>query len=452
MKLIPFLGAILIAANLAACQSTQPPDSRAHIAQWLPSTLELAMADPVRVPEGEITLNDPFDAQQATLLYSPESSRLLAQLAMHDANYWQATLLKNPGLGVELMRPERGGRWSLGFKLELSLLDWLSRQHRLRFAEAERLSWQAETLTALNQLLRTTSQQWLTAVAARHKTQVQRELLETTQVAAELAKLLHDAGNISELAMLGYASVAAQQAQHLMHAELAEKQTLSRLRVVSGLPYATQISIPANLPAPPETTGQWLAALDAVELIVLADQHQPALELARRSIIHDEQQLLLAERRLGLRQAGLSLETERKSSAERYHGFGIDISPPLFDSGAAEISGLDARLQQSKASMEWQNLTYGSDIEQSLDALRTSFQRLEQLTESDLPRYEQMLRLSLLEYNFMLGSSFDLLAIKQQALQSRLDHVDTLFQFWFALSELERLTGQNIYPGGNTHD
>jgi hypothetical protein len=63
-----------------------------------------------------------------------------------------------------------------------------------------------------------------------------------------------------------------------------------------------------------------------------------------------------------------------------------------------------------------------------------------------------MLRLSLLEYNFMLGSSFDLLAMKQQALQSRLDHVDTLFQFWFALSELERLTGQNIYPGGNTHD
>jgi cobalt-zinc-cadmium efflux system outer membrane protein len=333
------------------------------------------MADSVRVPEGEITLNDPFDAQQATLLYSPESSRLLAELAMHDANYWQATLLKNPGLGVELMRPEQGGRWSLGFKLELSLLDWLSRQHRLRFAEAERLSWQAETLTALNQLLRTTSQQWLTAVAARHKTQVQRELLETTQVAAELAKLLHDAGNISELAMLGYASVAAQQAQHLMLAELAEKQTLSRLRVVSGLPYATQISIPANLPAPPETTGQWLAAVDAVELIVLADQHQPALELARRSIIHDEQQLLLAERRLGLRQAGLSLETERKSSAERYHGFGIDISPPLFDRGNAEISGLDARLQQSKASMEWQNLTFGSDIEQNLDALRTSFQR-----------------------------------------------------------------------------
>jgi hypothetical protein len=82
-----------------------------------------------------------------------------------------------------------------------------------------------------------------------------------------------------------------------------------------------------------------LAALDAAELMVLAEQHQPALELARRSITHDEQQLLLAERRLGLRQAGLSLETERKSSAERYHGFGIDISPPLFDSGAAEIAG-----------------------------------------------------------------------------------------------------------------
>jgi hypothetical protein len=99
MKLRPFVGAILIAANLAACQSTQPPDSRSHIAQWLPGTLELAMADPVRAPEAEFTLRDPFDAQQTTLLYSPESARLLAQLAMHDANYWQATLLKNPGLG-----------------------------------------------------------------------------------------------------------------------------------------------------------------------------------------------------------------------------------------------------------------------------------------------------------------------------------------------------------------
>lgn len=453
------MGAI-VAIGMTACQTAAPGKLRHDILQALPDTLTSStpVAQPSvsgalqGTPGNAVEINDPQQAQQYALLHSPQIRLMMADLDIQDALYWQQNLLQNPGLGVSLMRPEDGGRWRVGFSIHLSLLDWLAQRQRLQFADAERNAWHARTLTALNNELQDASQHWLQAVASRQKTSVHRELLESASVAADLARLLRQAGNISELEMLSFVSIEAHQRQQLTQAMLAEQRAMSRLKLRLGVSDSTELQIPEAMPVPPENSQEWLLTQASSSLMALAEQHQPALELARREIFQREQQLQLAQRRITLRQAGLELETERESSGERYHGFAVTLAPPVFDTGQAEISAIQAEREKAQLTMDWQRQQMQTDIRQSLDELHASLTTITQLEQQDLPRYETMLQLSLQEYNFMLRSSFDLLSIKNNALSARLSNVDALFQYWTSLTELTRIVGTDVYFQEFNHD
>lgn len=449
---------VAVAISLAACQTAAPTQLRHDVLQALPDTLtQTSIAE--RTTEGPgsdsadvIEINDPRQAQQYALLNSPRIRLIMADLDIQDALYWQQNLLHNPGLGVSLMRPEDGGRWRVGFSVHLSLLDWLAQRQRRELADAERNAWHARTLTVLNDELQDASRHWLQAVAARQKTAVHRELLESASVAADLARLLRLAGNISELEMLSFASVEAQQRQQMTNALLAEQRAISRLKLRLGVPDAAQIQIPASMPAPPGNAHEWLSAQPLPALMNLAEQHQPALELARREIRQREQQVQLTQRRISLRQVGLELETERESSGERYHGLAVTLAPPLFDNGEAEITAIQAEREKAELTLDWQRQQMQAEIRQSLHELHASLTTIQQLEQHDLPRYETMLQLAVQEYNFMLRGSFDLLNIKNHALTARLSNVDALFQYWAALTELTRVVGTDVYLQEFNHD
>jgi len=462
MKLINLWLLPALGISLAACQTAAPPSSRPDVTRALSpdhaSVLSVAadarpaLRTDTATPAPDSALSSPLHTQQLALLYSPQIQMMLAELDIQDARLWQQTLMENPGLGLSLMRPEDGGRWKLTFRINLALLDWLSRNQRQDLADAERHTWQIRTLARLDGELQDISKHWFEAVAASHRVTIHRELLESASVAAELARLLYEAGNISELEALTHNSARARQQQQLRDAELAEQQLRSRLLLRIGLPANSNIQLPAMLPLPGPNVGSWRAALTPDTLLALAEEHQPAIELQRREWSQQEQQLQLTERRIALRQAGLELETERESSGERSHGFSIDVAPPLFDNGAAALAAVHGARAHSELMMDWSIRHTDSQIRQTLASLDSAIQQLEQLGQQDLPRYERMLELALQQYNFMLRGSFDLLTIKDLALSARLEHVAALQQFWTAISELTRLTGSEMNTEELHHD
>jgi outer membrane protein TolC len=290
-------------------------------------------------------------------------------------------LLENPGIGLSMMRPEDGGRWKMELSLSLGLVDWLSRQQRQALSASEIALWQLQAWQRLSDELTQVANQWLQAVAAQQKLQAHRELYESAVVAADFAQLLFDAGNISELELLGSQSIVTQRQAQQINAELDAAKKASMIKMSLGLSHETAIIIPDKLPMIDQTL-LIAPALETRELLQLAQQHQPALLLTNRETQRSQLELATAVRRINLRQSGLELMSERESNGERQQGLALSLAAPVFDNGDIELSALQGRVQLSLNHHQQQLQQTGALIQNALSDINSNLQQIDLFTQN----------------------------------------------------------------------
>lgn len=388
------------------------------------------------------------DAQQLALLHSERVAGILLELGIHEATAVQKQLLENPGIGLSMMRPEDGGRWKMELSLSLGLVDWLSRQQRQALSASEIALWQLQAWQRLSDELTQVANQWLQAVAAQQKLQAHRELYESAVVAADFAQLLFDAGNISELELLGSQSIVTQRQAQQINAELDAAKKASMIKMSLGLSHETAIIIPDKLPMIDQTL-LIAQALETRELLQLAQQHQPALLLTNRETQRSQLELATAVRRINLRQSGLELMSERESNGERQQGLALSLAAPVFDNGDIELSALQGRVQLSLNHHQQQLQQTGALIQNALSDINSNLQQIDLLTQKELPLYQRMMTLSLQEYNFMLRGTFELFTVADRVLDARLRYIDASEHYWRAWATLGNLVGTQIQESEN---
>lgn len=446
-----FLG--LLALLLTACQTHNSLElqdkfvqfersSRVALQQNFGNELQLresSLVDPVNRPDTP-NVNSMFDAQQLALQHSPRVAAILLDLGIHEAETIQNYIAENPGFELSLMRPEHGGRWEVEVSLSLGLLSWLSRHTRQALSDSESSVWQMQAWQLLSDELTQVRHYWLQALASKQKLDTYGELYESAKVAADFAQLLFDAGNISELELLGSQSIAAQRRAQHIQAQLQADKKASDLQLMLGLTHVAAISLPDQLPEVEPILSESIAR-QTTSVLELAQQHQPALLLLAKEQQKNQDAWALALRQIGLRQSGVELVTERKSSGERQLGFGLSLAPPVFDKGDAELAVLQGRMQRTLNQQQLLIEQTASQIQNALLDIQSSLQQVDLLTQDELPRYQRMMALSVLEYNFMLRGTFDLLAVADRVLDAKLRQVDAIEQYWRARSTLENLAG-----------
>ena len=388
------------------------------------------------------------DAQQLALLHSERVAGILLELGIHEATAVQKQLLENPGIGLSMMRPEDGGRWKMELSLSLGLVDWLSRQQRQALSASEIALWQLQAWQRLSDELTQVANQWLQAVAAQQKLQAHRELYESAVVAADFAQLLFDAGNISELELLGSQSIVTQRQAQQINAELDAAKKASMIKMSLGLSHETAIIIPDKLPMIDQTL-LIAPALETRELLQLAQQHQPALLLTNRETQRSQLELATAVRRINLRQSGLELMSERESNGERQQGLALSLAAPVFDNGDIELSALQGRVQLSLNLHQQQLQQTGALIQNALSDINSNLQQIDLFTQKELPLYQRMMTLSLQEYNFMLRGTFELFTVADRVLDARLRYIDASEHYWRAWATLGNLVGTQIQESEN---
>jgi|GEM_PF-5334845 len=220
---------VLVALLMSACQTSNTQELQDKFATFERSALSalqhnlddelqlVSVPSALDIPNGQGTsVNSTAEAQQLALQHSERVAGILLDLGIHEAASVQKQLLENPGIGLSMMRPEDGGRCKMEVSLSLGLVDWLSRQQRQAVSASEIAVWQMQAWQRLSDELTQVANLWLQAVAAQQKLHTHRELYESAAVAADFAQLLFDAGNISELELLGSQSIVAQrQAQQI---------------------------------------------------------------------------------------------------------------------------------------------------------------------------------------------------------------------------------------------
>ena len=262
---------------------------------------------------------------------------------------------------------------------------------------------------------------------------------EVNEAAADIAQRQFDAGNINELELHLQQAPAIQSRLDLMKAKAEtqmEREHLNRLLGLSG----GQIHwlIADELPSLPEKEFplENLESLAVSQRLDLAAKKQQAESLAAA--------LKLKKKTRFIPGVTLGVDTERSPDGQRVTGPTLGLELPIFDQGQPAVAKLAAEFQQAKNSYEAHEVNVRSEVREAQGALLAAREAVEFSQNNLLPLQKQIFKETLLHYNAMQKSSYELLAAKEREQMSERSHVEALRDYWIARVGLESAVGGRL--------
>ena len=369
------------------------------------------------------------DAVGLALLNSPALQALLARAIADASQAAQQGRIANPRLGLEwsslLDETEIARRISFG------LLDVLTLPHRQDMAARAVQQVQLQLSMDLVAQISTVRQAWVKAVAAQEAAQYAQQVQEAASIGAELARRIQLVGNSSKLQaarqQLWYAQATVQLAQARDEAQSAREALVRALGLDSVQAQALRLA--ARLPDVPAAPCEFDATM--------AQAWQTRLDLRMARAAWDGAQ---AARSLGQWTSRgdleIGLEQDPHGSNVR-RGLELDIALPLFDDGSLRRAGLDARSLALALQVQATERQAASQLRESYAHYRSTYELARQYRDELLPLRKTMSEETLLRYNGMLVSVFDLLVDAQEQITLVRAALAAQQQFWLADAALQ---------------
>ena len=428
---------------LAGCASTDTTkmltQTQQDLATFTTSPLEIAFTpeqQTQRSAAAQRLLAQPLqqaDAVGLAWLNSPALQALLARAMADAAQAAQQGRIANPRLGLEwsslLDETEIARRISFG------LLDVLTLPQRQDMAARAVQQVQLQLSMDVVEQISTVRQAWVKAVAAQEAQAYAQQVQEAASIGAELARRMQVAGNISKLQaarqQLWYAQATAQLGQARDQAQSAREALVRALGLDSV--QAQNLRLAARLPDLPgaprvydQTMAQaWQTRLDLRMARAAWDGAQAARSLGQWTSRGDVE--------IGLHHV---LEEDPHGSNVR-RGLELEIALPLFDDGSLRRAGLDARSLALAQQVQATDRRAASQLRESYAHYRSTYEIARQYRDELLPLRKTMSEETLLRYNGMLVSVFDLLVDAQEQIALVRAALAAQQQFWLADAALQ---------------
>jgi cobalt-zinc-cadmium efflux system outer membrane protein len=383
-------------------------------------------------------------AIQIALLNNKDLQALYEDLSMAQADLVQAGLLQNPTLSGAVAVPISGSDVQTGFDVgvvqDFLGLFLLSARKKVAGAELE-----AAKLRVGDAVLRTTldvQTAYYTLVSAQQVLEMRRTVLEAADAVVALAEAQHVAGNISDLDLANQQAQCEQVRTDVKRSEVdvvVAREALTRLLGLWGA--ETAFHAPSQLPDPPGAETP-LDRLEAVAIgrrldLASADQETQAL-LHAASMARDF-------RFLGSPGAGVSFER----SPEHYSAVtpAASLQLPIFDQNQAVVARLEARVRQAQARETALAVAIRSEVRAAIARLVATRDLVDRYGKIVVPLRERLVALSLEQYGAMLIAASQVLAARQNEINSRREFIEAIRDYWLARVDLERAIGTAL-PGG----
>lgn len=394
-------------------------------------------ADQVRETTTKL-LAEPLTANSAVqiaLLNNRGLQATYAELGIAESNLVQAGRMRNPGFRFE--RLSRGDDVEIERTFLFDILGLLTMPVRTGIERRRFELAQSRVAGELLQVAADTRRAWYRAVSAQAGAKYAEQVRQAAEASAELARRMAAAGNFSKLdqarQQVFYAEVTAQLAR-ARQSELAERERLTRLLGLWGEDIA--FSLPERLPDPPQAPRE-IAGIEARALKQRLDV-QGAMQ---------EAEAVAAA--LGLtRVTGFVSVLEvgyRRNSASgepRQTGYEIELRLPVFDWGGARVALAEHTYMQAVNRAADIAVRARSEVRESYATYRTALDLAKHYRDEIVPLRKRISEETLLRYNGMLISVFELLADARQQIASVNAYIETLRDFWIADANLElALTG-----------
>ena len=439
------LSAALLAVTMAGCATVDIDQSlgraNTEVAGFTKGNLTLAQSDSQRAAlqiTADELLAKPLsqdDAVRLALVNSPSMQALLAQHWADSADAAQSGRIANPILTLE--RLSSPAEIELSRMLAFGLLDLLTLPQRQRVAgirmEQARLQLAASVVESVSQV----RQAWVNAVASAQSLQYAKQVNDSAEASAELARRMQAVGNFSKLQRARQQSFYADAvvlSANATQGTTANREALVRLLGLTDA-QAARLQLPARLPELPDAPRapeEVAAAASSARLDT--KMAQAALDAIAKS--------------QGFNSIGsftdIELSVIHKTATERadghktqFRGAEVSLKLPIFDWGDLRRDAMRAQSLVAANRLEATVRAAGSTLRETYAAYRTSYDTAKHYRDEIVPLRKLIADENVLRYNGMLIGVFELLADSRDQIASVSAAINAQQQFWLADAALQ---------------
>lgn len=383
------------------------------------------------------------------LLANPLSQADAVQLALANSASLQATLAQNWAEGAHAAQSGRMPNPTFSFE-RATLLDEVEFNRRLSFNLLELLTlpWRAERAQqgmAMAQLqlvgdvvdqITQVRQAWVRAVAAQQSFAYAGQVNDAAQAGSELARRMQVAGNFSKTDRARQQAFSAESFTQLALAENELASTREALVRALGLDaaQAARLKLPQRLPdLPAAPVAPDAAARATTERLDIRMARAAYDNLARAQGLETVSSLMDVE--VGVRRDTVFDNAAGTQSSRQGYDFSVKL--PLFDGGGAQRDAMSAQTLAAANRLEATVRNAASTLRESYAAYRTAHGIARHYRDELLPLRKTIAEESVLRYNGMFISVFDLLADTREQIQGVMAAIAADKQFWLADAALQ---------------
>jgi cobalt-zinc-cadmium efflux system outer membrane protein len=257
----------------------------------------------------------------------------------------------------------------------------------------------------------------------------------------ELAQRLHSAGNISDLELATENAHFEQSRLDLANSETALLDAREQLTRLMGL-WGSQTNwrLPDQLPDIPAAE----IPLENLESMAIENRLDMAAERKAVEALAQALGITIDWRWVGQIEVGVS--TERETDRTWVTGPSLAIELPIFNQRQADIARLEAQLRRSQKRLTAQAIEIRSEVRSLRNRLIMQRNIVDHYRGTVLPLREQIVDLTLKNYNYMLTGAFDLLMAKQQEFEAYQKYLEAIRDYWIIRADMQRSLGGRL-PG-----
>jgi outer membrane protein, heavy metal efflux system len=436
---------LLIAALAAALASCAP--SRAAV--WGPTSSDLhrrlgvdatwggSPTDP-RVPAAVTDrLRSPLDRDAAVKIAVANNRRLQArydELGIAAAAIAEATVLSPTEVDLSYKVALVGDGREIELEVVQDLLDLLQLPQRRGIARAELAAARARAIAATVTLVARVEMAFYDLLAAQMTLELRHTAFDAADASAEIAERMHAAGNTTDLALARERDQRERARVEVARAGLAAEEAREQLNELLGLSGDdTRWTVAGRLPELPNEP----PALDDLEREAVS----ASLELVALTAEAESAAGRLGQARVRafLPELGVGVSAARRDGGEWEAGPALRIALPIFDQQQGPRARATAELRRA------QHVATATAVELRAQA-RASRQRVlvahaeaRHLFETVLPLRQTIVDHTLLQYNAMNATTFELLTARRELVDAGRQYVDALRRYWNAAAEATAL-------------
>lgn len=369
-------------------------------------------------------------AVQIALLNNRGLQAAYAELGIAEAELVQAGRLRNPGFSFG--RTHRADEVEYERAFIFDLMGLLTMPIRMQL-ERERFEiTQNRMASDIMQVAADTRRAWISAVAAQQSATYAEQVKSAAEAASELARRMVNAGNFSKLDQAReqafYADATIQLARARQQA-LAERERLTRLLGLWGTDIA--FKLPERLPDLPPSLR------DMTDIERQAMQQRLDVQAAARNAENIANSLGLTKATGYFSVLEAKYIRNSESGKPRQTGYEIELRLPIFDSGSAKLVRAENTHRQAVNRAADLAIRARSEVREAYGAWRTSYDLARHYRDEVVPLRARISEETLLRYNGMLMSVFELLAESRQQVGAVISAIEAQRDFWLADTTLQ---------------